>query len=156
MRIKGTDIRFSCDGDYVNCETSCVLNVNREVVGKSSAISGQARYYRPSYYDWTMEVSAYTILSSFNGSFNSLLGKMIIGDEIGVQMSVVMDNETIIRIYGQAIPTNFTLNAGTGNADYNVTFRGTGDLGREFELFWQIINAQPYNADKPNVIDTTI
>ena len=155
MQIKGSQIRFSVDGDYLNCETECVLNVVKETVGKSSSANGKWRYSREGYISWSMEASQHAVLSSFNGSFNSILSKMIIGGEITCSMTAIIDGGTIIDIHGQAIPTNFTLTAGTGLASNNVIFQGTGELFTEFDPFWRIVNAMPIEADKDITLDTT-
>lgn len=155
MQIKGSQIRLSVDGDYLNCETECVLNVVKETVGKSSSANGKWRYSREGYISWSMEASQHAVLSSFNGSFNSILSRMVMGGEITCSMTAIIDGGTIIDIQGQAIPTNFTLTAGTGLASNNVIFQGTGELFTEFDVFWQIINAQPIEADKDITLDTT-
>lgn len=154
MNIRGDQIRFSLNGDYVNCETSCELNVVTESIGKSSSLTGSWRYSRDGYKSWSMTVDAHAVLSSFAGSFNSMLSQIILGGYVNVEMSVVLDNEKILSISGEARVTNFNLSAGTGNASSNVTFEGNGELKTNFELFWQIINAMPANSDKPNIIDT--
>lgn len=153
--FEGRQIRLSVDGDFVNCETNCELTVNRDTLGKSDNTTGQFRKYREGYIDWTMSVDARSIISSFKGGFNKVLTKMILGGNITVEMSITIDNDKIMSIKGQAFPMNFTLtNPSVGFSTYNVVFRGTGELETDFEEFWQIINAMPYDATKPLVIDT--
>lgn len=153
--FEGKQIRLSVDGDYVNCETNCELSVNTETIGKSNNTTGKFRKYRKGYIDWTMSVDARSIISSFKGGFNRVLTNMLFGDNITVEMSIIIGGDKIMSVKGEAFPMNFTLtNPSVGMSTYNVVFRGTGELFTEFEEFWQIINAMPYNADKPLVIDT--
>lgn len=150
MLIKGSQLVLSVDGDYINCETSCELAVNTEMLGKSSSTGGKWRHFREGYKDWTMTMDARTILSSFNGSFNRVLSKLIFGGQVKCEMSFTIDNSKVISIYGQAYPQNFNLLApSTGYSTYNVVFQGTGELVTEFQEFFTIINAMPYNANKP-------
>lgn len=149
MLIRGSQLVLSVDGDYINCETSCELAVNTEMLGKSSSTGGKWRHFREGYKDWTMTADARTILSSFNGSFNRVIDKMIFGGQVRCEMSFTIDNSKVISISGQAYPQNFNLlSPSQGYSTYNVVFQGTGELFTEFEEFFTIINAMPYNSDK--------
>lgn len=43
----------------------------------------------------------------------------------------------------------------SGLATGNMVIIGSGILNMDWEEFWLIINAQPANADKPTIVDTT-
>ena len=156
MAIKGSIYGLKIAGHYIPCEISCELSVTRDMIGKSGSAHGKYRRYRYGYIDWQITADARTVISSLKSSANRLLISQLEGVELDIEMTARISNTQAFDIKGKVLIPNFTLSMpNTGYSTYNVTFQGNGDLTVDAEEFWHIINAQPYDSDKPNIVDTT-
>ena len=156
MAIKGSIYGLKIDGHYMPCEISCELSVNREMIGKSGSAHGKFRKYRYGYIDWSVSADARSVIAPLRSAINNLLTSQLAGVELEMEITARVSNTQAFDISGSVLIPNISLSfPNTGYSTYNVTFQGNGELKVNAEEFWYIINAQPYNAEKPNtfVID---
>ena len=156
MGIKGNIYGIRVNGDFINCELSCSLTVNRQMVNKSGSHSGKYRHYRAGYIDWSITADARTVVSVLSGSFNNLLDSQLSGTEIDVFISARVSNVRQIDIGGKALIPNISVGfPNSGFSTYNVTFQGVGELITDIEELDVLINAMPYSDNKDGlVVDT--
>lgn len=157
MGIKGNIYGIRVNGDFINCELSCSLTVNRQMVNKSGSHSGKYRHYRAGYIDWSITADARTVISVLSGSFNNLLDSQLSGTEIDVFISARVSNVRQIDLGGKVLIPNISVGfPNSGFSTYNVTFQGTGELIADIDDMYYLINAMPAYSDKDgNQVDTT-
>lgn len=156
MAIAGRMLGLRVGTDFVPCELNCTLNFDVDKRDRSSSVNGSWKHHRNGYKGWRMTVNGKLLVSSFAGSFNSLFDAYLNDVELSVMIQNRNSDGQPFAIWGNATIQSGTLEApSTGAATWNVVFEGNGALSADITLFWQIINAQPIEADKPNIVDTT-
>lgn len=155
---KGKLIRLKIDGDYIPCELSCEINVNQEVLPVTNNTQGRAKSFIRGYYEWSVTLeSNFTSINNKSAS-QILLGKILLDGDGSVGLEIVSHDTSGMPfiLMGNVIPTTWNLSAGaSGLATNNTTFQGNGELILSYDAFWNIINAMPADAEKPNIVDTT-
>lgn len=152
--MDGKMLGLAVNGQFTPCELACSISGETEMLPTSSSVNGSYRSFRPGYKSWEISVDGRLLISSLPSSFNSLLDTWDASLPIPVAIQQRSSSGQPFALYGQAYIRNFSLNAAnTGKANYTVQFQGTGELTRDIEVFWQIINAMPAPADYPLVID---
>lgn len=153
--IEGRAIGIRIGNDFVPCETSCSLQFEVDKLSTSSNLTGSWRTHRNGYKSWSMSVDGKLLVSSMNGSFNRLLLAFLNDEPLTVYMSNRNPNGQPFVIWGNATIKNGSLEApNVGKATWNVVFEGNGALNSDIQEFWEILNAMPYDADKPTVVYT--
>lgn len=154
MALQGRVYGISVGGNFVNCEISCSLDVQREMINKSGSHGGSARFYRPSYYSWSISVDAKTVISVLSGSFNNLLKAQLAGTELDVYLMARVSNVQEINIGGKVLIPNLNVTfPNTGSSTFTTTFQGTGPLNVDVQELFNIINQMPYDDPKDLIID---
>lgn len=144
------------NGDFIDCEISCEITVTRDILNKSGSHGGQYKHFRYGYTSWSITFDAKTVISPLLGAVGKLLENQLNGDIIEVYITNRISNTEVITIGGNVLLPNLSITfPNTGASTFNITCQGTGELMRYFEEYGTIINAQPYFADKPYIVDTT-
>lgn len=151
--LRGNIYGVKVGDDFVSCELGCELSITREMINKSGSWSGQSKAFRYGYYEWSITCDGNSFLGAIQSSLNNLMEAQLAGIELDVMISARVSNTQQFDIGGKVlIPKLSVLFPNTGMSTFNVTFQGTGDLNVNID-FWQIINAMPITADKPNIIN---
>lgn len=154
--MQGNAYGIKLGDDFIPCEISCELIINREMINKSGSGSGKFRKYRYGYIDWSVTMDAKSVISTLSGGINNLITSQLGGQELELMITARVNNIQPFDISGTVLIPNLSLSfSGNTPSTHSVTFQGSGELKAETVLFWQIINAQPANAEKPYIINTT-
>lgn len=145
------------DGEWMECELDVTISFEQEML----PVSGEETYwndYIGGYKGWSIDYSGKFTTGSSLGHSNKIIERftneqdseyeLYFGARDGVSQEFFLK--------GKARLQNGSINApSTGSAMTNFSFIGCGRLESWWREFWQIINAMPYDADKPLIIDTS-
>lgn len=151
--IRGALIGLRINGQYVSCETSCEFSFEREMKSASSITSGGWKEFIGGIRGWAMTVNGNLLLKTVGADIKTVLNAFILGDTVELEFRTRGTIAPYLIISGTAFPQSGGITAaGTGKANWTLSFQGTGPFTTDFEEFYLIINAMPAEADYPLII----
>lgn len=123
------------DGDFVSCELSANLTINRDMINKSGASGGSARHYRYGYYSWQVEVEMRSFISLLRSSTNNLVVSQLSGTELEVFITNRVSTTQEITMWGTVLIPNLSISfPNTGYSKTTITLQGVGNLNYDFPI----------------------
>lgn len=123
------------DGDFVSCELSATLVINRDMVAKSGSAGGSARHYRYGYYSWQVEVEMNSFISLLRSSTNNLVLSQVSGTALEVFITNRVSTTQEFTMWGTVLIPNLSISfPNTGYSKTTITLQGVGDLKYDFPL----------------------
>lgn len=158
--MQGKIIGVKVDGEFMTCEQSSSFNITTEMLQTASKNTGGFYEYIKGFKGWTLTVQANMTNSMRISSWDKILRKIITttDDYFEVIWTTKVGEMESFTIKGKALIPDFTLDAPLeGSATQSITFQGSGSIAiSDVNDIWTIINAMPYNADKPNIVQTWV
>lgn len=152
MAIDGKLIGLRVGTDFVPCEVNVALTFEVDKLNTSSSVNGAWEHHRNGYKRWNVTVDGRLLVNSLQGSFNSLFDAYLNDTPLAIAIENRDANGQPIRIWGEATIQQGSLEAAsTGKANWQMQFKGNGALNSDIALFFEVVNAMPYNDDKDNV-----
>lgn len=157
MALKGILYGIRVGTDFIPCEISCELSINRDIINKSGSHAGKYRSYRYGYIDWGMTCESKAVISLLQSSTNNLINAQLTGVDMEVFISARQSNVQEFVIGGNVLIPSQVLNfSNTGYASHNITFKGTGLLYNSMSGESIIINNNPADADYPLIYNQNL
>lgn len=127
--MQGNAYGIKLGDDFIPCEISCELIINREMINKSGSGSGKFRKYRYGYIDWSVTMDAKSVISILSGGINNLITSQLGGQELELMITARVSNVDPFDVSGTVLIPNLSLTlGGTGQSTHSVTFQGSGAL----------------------------
>lgn len=154
--IRGALTGLKINGKFVDCETSCDFNFDRDMIPVSPYSAGGWKHFKPGLRGWKMNVNGNLLLRSIGiTDIKTVLDAVLTGEEMEVEFRTRGDIAPYLSISGNALPMSGGINGpNKGKATWTVTFQGTGPFTTDYEAFYLLINSMPIEADYPLIINT--
>lgn len=130
-RMSGNLLGLEIDGTFVQCETSCNLEIETDMLPASAITSGRFKEIIPGMRSWQMSVNANMLLRAAGSSIAHVLDLYLSGGVSTVRFMIKNENFPEFTVYGQAYLQAASIN-GEVNTDstWDATFIGTGELSK--------------------------
>lgn len=125
--MKGDLIGLKVNGAYIECETSCDLSFDQEMLPASNPETGRWRAYIAGARGWSASLNANTILNSAGMNIGAVLQAFIDGTPVTLTMRTKEWISPEVIIEGDALITSGSFSsAARSDSTWNTTFTGTG------------------------------
>lgn len=155
-KLYGKMMGVTVDGDFISCELESTLYFDKDMVPVSSVKSGKWGEVVPGKRSWSITVNMALLKSKapqdfktlYDAYFDDTLLQVSFRTRLSVDQYLIFEGQGYLKSGDASAPRS-------GLATGNMVIVGSGILNKSWEEFWMIINAQPANADKPVIVDTT-
>ena len=154
--IKGDLMGVSVDGNFIACEIDAEMMLDKQLIPVLSRDDGRYNEYVPGKRDWQVTVNMGLLLDEAAQDAKSLYKAWDEDLDIIVQFRtrlaahrfLIFEGKGLVRSLGMQVPRGSRSTA-------TAIIQGNGALNMDWEEFMFIINAQPFDADKPYIVDTS-
>jgi Phage major tail protein 2. len=155
-KLYGKMMGVTVESKFISCELDSTLNFDKDMVPVSSVQSGKWAEFIPGKRNWQMSINMALLKSKAPQDFKTLYQAWFEDTKITVAFRTRLNVDQFLIFEGEGYVKSGDASAPrSGLATGNMVIIGSGILNMSWEEFWLIINAQPANADKPNIVDTT-
>lgn len=151
MKMPGNLIGLKIDGNFVDCETSCEVSWETDLLPASPQDSGGWKEYIAGVRSWSVTLNAAMLLRMSGTGLNTILNAFLTGGNMAVRVTTKrQDLYPSFTIYGNVILQNGGLSAAVNSmASWNATLQGNGKMNIE-------INSNIVQAISANYNDTKL
>lgn len=153
--ISGSLIGLIINGAFVECETSCQINFNQDMLPSSAIDSGGWKEFINGIRSWTISVNGNLLLEAVGSDIKALIQTGFINQlPMFAQFSTRPSSDIQLQFSGACLFNTASITAAsTGAANWTANLQGTGMLTAAYQDFSLLIDAMPSFADYPIVID---
>lgn len=155
MNTPGKFLGIKVNGAFISCETSCAINFDVEMLPASAVDSGGWKEFLAGIRGWTITVNANLLLAAVASDVKAIITTGLINRlPMYVAFSTRPSVEIQMVLSGAALLSGGSITApAKGNANWNVSFTGTGPLTTAYHDFDLLIDSMPSEALWPIVVD---
>lgn len=155
--ISGQLIGLNINGAFVSCETACQFNFENDMLPSSAVDSGGWKEFVYGIRSWTMSVNGNLLLEAVSSDIKAIITTCLMQQlPVFLQFSTRPSSTIKLILSGTGLAATGSIAApAKGNANWTVSFNGTGALQTTYVDLALLIDAMPAEADYPIVLDTT-
>lgn len=153
--IAGSLIGLIINGAFVECETSCQINFNQDMLPSSAIDSGAWKEFILGIRSWTINISGNLLLESVGSDIKAMITSGYINRlPMFAQFSTRPSSDIQLSFEGAVLFNQASITAAsTGSANWTTTLQGTGALNTTYHDFGLLIDAMPAEADYSIIVD---
>jgi len=130
MRMPGNLVGLQIDGSFIDCETSCDVSFETDLMPASPRDSGGWKEYISGVKSWSITLNAGMLMRMAGTGLNTILNAFLSGQPMAVKVTTKkQDLYPNFTIYGNVLLQNGGINAAVNSlASWNATFQGDGAM----------------------------
>jgi len=152
MRMPGNLIGLQIEGNFIDCETSCEVAFETDLMPASPQDSGGWKEYISGVRSWSVTLNAGMLMRMAGTGLNTILNAFLTGQQMAIKVTTKnQDLYPNMTLSGNVLLQNGGFSAAVNSlASWNATFQGNGALA--ISINDNVVMAISANADDTEVL----